>query len=76
MGSTVHFSVLCDKVEKKEEEDKMPPGKKRKLNHSKRVLIVEDNMINQKMLRRMLETEGCIVEVADNGQQALEKVRS
>ncbi|PRP86169.1 ATP-binding region ATPase domain protein [Planoprotostelium fungivorum] len=77
VGSTVYFSVLCDTVQKKkEEEDKMPPEKRRKLNHSKRVLIVEDNMINQKMLKRMLETEGCIVEVADNGQQALEKTKS
>jgi len=37
-----------------------------------RVLIAEDNAVNQKLLRRMLERRGCEVEVACNGREAVE----
>jgi PAS domain S-box-containing protein len=37
-----------------------------------RVLLVEDNLINQKVLQTMLAKSGCEVEVAANGQVALE----
>jgi signal transduction histidine kinase/CheY-like chemotaxis protein len=37
-----------------------------------RVLIAEDNPVNQKLLRRMLERRGCAVEVACNGREAVE----
>jgi signal transduction histidine kinase/ActR/RegA family two-component response regulator len=36
-----------------------------------RVLIAEDNAVNQKLLRRMLERRGCAVEVACNGREAV-----
>lgn len=32
-----------------------------------RVLVVEDNMVNQKVSQRLLETLGCVVTVADDG---------
>lgn len=37
-----------------------------------RVLVVEDNYVNQKVIRRTLEKWGIAVEIAENGQQALE----
>ena len=40
------------------------------------MLIVEDNLVNQEVLRRQLNREGCVTHVADNGQQALDFVRS
>lgn len=39
-----------------------------------RVLLAEDNVINQMLIVRMLELEGLDVTVADNGQQAVELV--
>lgn len=36
-----------------------------------RVLVVEDNPVNQAVLRRLLETLGCAVDVAANGGEAL-----
>ncbi len=39
---------------------------------SGRVLVVEDNNVNQKVARRILERLGCEVEIAGNGAQALE----
>ncbi|KAF8423028.1 hypothetical protein EV426DRAFT_534547 [Tirmania nivea] len=43
--------------------------------HSYRVLIVEDNLINQAVLHRQLRKRGCITHVANNGQEALEFVQ-
>ena len=40
------------------------------------VLVVEDNVMNQRVARRMLEMFECDVEVAENGQVALDKFRS
>jgi two-component system, sensor histidine kinase and response regulator len=37
-----------------------------------RVLIVEDNAVNQQVTRRFLERLGCAVNVAENGQRAVE----
>lgn len=37
-----------------------------------RVLLVEDNSVNQKVAVRMLQKLGCEITVAENGQQALE----
>ncbi len=41
-----------------------------------RVLLVEDNDINQMVAREMLEDVGLVVEVADNGAIALDKVQT
>jgi signal transduction histidine kinase/CheY-like chemotaxis protein len=38
------------------------------------VLVVEDNEINQKVAVRMLEKLGCSVDVATNGQEAVERI--
>ena len=40
-----------------------------------RILLVEDNDINQLIARALLEDVGVVVEVADNGQIALERVQ-
>lgn len=37
-----------------------------------RILLVEDNYINQQVATEMLKDFGCIVQVAENGEQALE----
>ncbi|KAF8459671.1 hypothetical protein BDZ91DRAFT_462207 [Kalaharituber pfeilii] len=39
-----------------------------------RVLIVEDNLINQEVLRRQLRKQGCVAHVANNGKEGLEFV--
>lgn len=45
-----------------------------KLLYGSRVLIVEDNPINQQVAREIMEQAGIMVEVADNGLAALEKL--
>jgi signal transduction histidine kinase/CheY-like chemotaxis protein len=41
---------------------------------SLRVLVAEDNAVNQRVATRMLEKLGCRVSVAENGQQAIERL--
>lgn len=43
--------------------------------HHKRILIVEDNKINQMITRKILEKHQVICDVADNGTIAIEKVK-
>ncbi|EHL01827.1 putative Hybrid signal transduction histidine kinase K [Glarea lozoyensis 74030] len=38
----------------------------------KHVLVVEDNLVNQKVLSKQLRAAGCIVAVANHGREALE----
>ncbi|NOU36077.1 MAG: response regulator [Kiritimatiellaceae bacterium] len=40
-----------------------------------RVLLVEDNLLNQKVVLKILEKEGYRIDVAGNGQDAVEKLR-
>ena len=41
-----------------------------------RLLVVEDNRINQLVTSRMLQKMGCVVDLADNGASALQSVES
>ncbi|HEY5799746.1 MAG TPA: response regulator [Burkholderiaceae bacterium] len=41
-----------------------------------RVLLVDDNELNLEVAAGLLEYAGCVVDTADNGQQALAKVRA
>lgn len=38
------------------------------------VLLVEDNLLNQRLLAKQLEKQGCIVQVANNGGEAVDIV--
>lgn len=43
--------------------------------HGLRVLIVEDNLINQKVLAAQLKKLGCIVSVANHGGEAIDQIK-
>lgn len=42
----------------------------------RRILLVEDNSINQQVAREILAAAGAAVDIAENGQQALEKIEN
>ncbi|MBI5741350.1 MAG: response regulator [Nitrospirae bacterium] len=82
-GSTFRFSAKFRK-RKGGIEDAFP-GIKEKVPAARRVeerrrfqdvsvLLVEDNPINRKMAATMLRKAGCMVEIAENGRLAVEKV--
>lgn len=43
---------------------------------NKRILLVEDDSLNCEIERTVLEMNGCIVEIASNGAEAVEKVKN
>ncbi|MEX5744370.1 response regulator [Massilia sp. X63] len=49
-------------------------GVARSHQHGARVLVVEDNLVNQQIARELLEAQGVDVDVASTGHQALEKL--
>ena len=65
----------------KKEDDPMPDRKamggrgQNPMERSPHILVVEDNLVNQKVAVRILEKIGCGVETAMNGLEAVEKVR-
>ncbi len=74
-GSNFYFSLSFKKVVGKDaEEDK---GKNANLNSDKeiKVLLVEDNLLNQKLALRVLEKFGFLPDLAQNGKIAVEKVQ-
>jgi hypothetical protein len=43
---------------------------------NKKILVVEDVELNQHLARHIMESWGCVVEIAENGSLAVERVRS
>ncbi|TRW94896.1 response regulator [Candidatus Methylobacter oryzae] len=70
-GSTFRFSV-CLKVAPTFEETIIPPAE----FQGKHVLVVDDSMIAREMLSFMLSSLGFVVESADSGAEALQRVHS
>ncbi|MHB9147863.1 MAG: hybrid sensor histidine kinase/response regulator, partial [Candidatus Amoebophilus sp.] len=75
-GSVFTIHLTCETIDVEEELDCqktssplpiLPPV-------AKHILIVEDNIVNQKILRRQLEAAGYTCTVADNGQKAIEAI--
>lgn len=51
-----------------------PPLKSIEKNFNLNLLLVEDNLVNQKIAKIMLEEVGCQVTIKENGQAALEDI--
>lgn len=82
-GSTFIFTIIVEKAEVSMDlETTIDGGKRKKEVASKdelagrRILLVEDNEINQKLTKIILENSGAIVEIAENGKKALELIRN
>lgn len=68
VGSTFRFTVPLElPASEQATVTEVPPSVKRKL----RVLVAEDNSVNQRLAARLLEREGHEVTIAGSGQEAL-----
>ncbi|SEI51408.1 PAS domain S-box-containing protein [Allopseudospirillum japonicum] len=65
-------NVLCYKVLKAGDTPKAPAAPATaEMKLDGHVLLVEDNQVNQRVIRELLELKGVTVEVSNNGQEAL-----
>lgn len=71
---SVFWFVIPLKVEKPEEEN-FDETEILELLKEFRILLVEDNLINQKISKVTLEKKGCRLDVANNGREGLEKYK-
>ena len=73
-GSTFGFYVKCRRVESQPQvlSQRLEQGRARESpSQQLRVLLVEDNLINQQVLGKQLRKAGCSVDVANHGLEAL-----
>ena len=78
-GSTFHFTLTLELPRRPDQ----PASRRRRLPTTRqrakrklRILVAEDNSVNQRLAARLLEREGHSVTIAGSGQEALESVRT
>ncbi len=86
VGSTFHFTALFPKQltmaqEKANKRDLLISASMQNQQgildwQGVRVLLVEDNEINQQVARELLEEEGLKVQITNNGQEAIEAIKN
>jgi signal transduction histidine kinase/ActR/RegA family two-component response regulator len=78
-GSTFYFTAWFEEAEHKKREEELVVTQhdlRASSRKSARILLAEDNPVNQRLAKLMLTKAGYQVEVADNGKEAIEKIMS
>ncbi|MCI8363865.1 MAG: response regulator [Eubacterium sp.] len=80
LGEGCCFTVsMLVKLQKKQQEEHSGDVEKDSIElvslKGKRILVVEDNEINREIVEEVLKSEGFLVETAQNGEEALEKIQ-
>lgn len=79
-GTTFFFEIPLEKIDKAETpkvEETKHPNKMEDLDLSNvKILVVEDNKINQMITKKILNKIGLYCDVVDNGEAAVEKVKN
>ena len=74
-GTEFHFTLRCETTDTPVEPAASKPGAGQLRSVTGlRVLLAEDNVINQRVAQRLLEKAGHSVVVAENGKRALERL--
>ena len=75
--NTILASIGCDSLEKLPLESRSDfQREKLKYIYGAKVLLVEDNEINQQVAREIMEDVGLVVDIAENGEEALQQAQS
>jgi two-component system, sensor histidine kinase and response regulator len=69
------FGKEGNKTHKKLEKE-MKYDEEIKRIHGAKILLTEDNEINQQVAKELLEGHGLVVEIANNGKEAIEKIKT
>jgi PAS domain S-box-containing protein len=75
VGSTFHFTARFESSAEAQPDLPQPPIEVPDPSRPLRVLLAEDNVVNQKLALRLLEKRGHIVLVANNGRDALAAIK-
>jgi PAS domain S-box-containing protein len=75
VGSKFTFTIRCDRIDLEKSKassscSSSPPKAMVTPENRGEILIVEDNLVNQKVLKRFLEQSGYKCQIANNGQEA------
>lgn len=71
----MEFEALAPSITEEEEQPTSPEHINKEVLHGKRILVVEDNKINQMITRKILEKNQVNCDVADDGYSALKLVK-
>ncbi len=73
-GSTFHFAVLFNAGAKPAQVGQQEPIVDASVAHySLKVLVAEDNLLNQKLIQRIMGHLGYQIDIAENGREAIQK---
>ena len=77
-GSTFHFTLALELAARADASEpiRLPSGAVDGAKRPLRILVAEDNSVNQRLAVRLLEREGHSVTIAGSGQQAIELFNS
>ncbi len=79
-GSTFSFRVKLGKIEYTDSVDRLMPDAQESPptlpDSETRILLAEDNVINQKVIKSLLKAKGMFVDIVSNGEEALAAVAS
>lgn len=76
MSRPVRFETLKTVLSSPNRSDNTEKNNNLHIRKGTRVLVAEDNSMNQKVIRRLLEREGIRVDIVSNGIDAFEAVKS
>ncbi len=77
VGTTIAFEIPCERLVEhladEAPEQHSSDSDEKRIGAGRRVLLAEDVVLNQKLATTLLKRLGCTVEIASNGQEAIEK---
>jgi signal transduction histidine kinase/CheY-like chemotaxis protein len=74
-GAEFSFRLTVNMEDGERDAQRGDQGEQQQEGFDQYILLVEDNKLNQRVLVKMLEKMGCRVDVADNGRDALSRMK-